>query len=50
MSYLTPDAKTKLSSTIRELRDRVLTDIHNGTESFYRFSVSLKQAGLAEGV
>ena len=24
MAYLTPDAKTKLSSTIRELRDRLL--------------------------
>ena len=48
MSYLTPDAKTKLSSTIRELRDRLLTDIHNRAESFYRLSVTLKQAGLAE--
>ena len=48
MAYLTPDAKTKLSSTIRELRDRLLTDIHNGAESFYRLSVTLKQAGLAE--
>ena len=48
MAYLTPDAKTKLSSTIRDLRDRLLTDIHNGAESFYRLSVTIKQAGLAE--
>ena len=48
MAYLTPDAKTKLSSTIRELRDRLLTDIHNGAESFYRLSVTLKQAGFAK--
>lgn len=48
MAYLTPDAKTKLSSTIRDLRDRLLTDIHNSTESFYRLSVPLAQAGLGE--
>jgi hypothetical protein len=35
MSYLTAEAKAKLSSTIRILRDRLLTDFHNAVESAY---------------
>ncbi len=48
MSQLTPEAKAKLSSTIRSLRDRLLTDIHNAVESAYRLSLSIAKAGLAE--
>ncbi|MCY7285295.1 MAG: BREX-6 system adenine-specific DNA-methyltransferase PglX, partial [Cyanobacteria bacterium CAN_BIN43] len=49
MSQLTPEVKNKLSSTIRSLRDRLLTDLHNATESMYRLSIkSLEKAGLAE--
>ena len=49
MSQLTPEVKNKLSSTIRSLRDRLLTDLHNATESTYRLSIkSLEKAGLAE--
>jgi hypothetical protein len=48
MSYLTSEAKTKLASTIRELRDRLLTDIHNTADSTYRLSLSIEKAGLAE--
>jgi hypothetical protein len=48
MSHLTPEAKSKLSSTIRSLRERLLTDLHNAVDSAYRLSVSLTKAGLAE--
>lgn len=49
MPYLTPDAKNQLSRTIRSLRDRLLTDLHNAAESTYRLSISkLDKAGLAE--
>lgn len=48
MSHLTPEAKAKLSSTIRGLRDRLLTDIHNAVESTYRLSLPITKAGLAE--
>ncbi|MFM7425260.1 MAG: BREX-6 system adenine-specific DNA-methyltransferase PglX [Elainella sp.] len=48
MSNLTPEAKAKLSSTIRGLRDRLLTDIHNAVESTYRLSLPIAKAGLAE--
>jgi hypothetical protein len=48
MSHLTPEAKAKLSSTIRNLRDRLLTDIHNAVESIYRLSLPIAKAGLAE--
>lgn len=48
MSHLTPEAKAKLSLTIRSLRDRLLTDIHNMVESTYRLSLPIAKAGLAE--
>lgn len=49
MSYLTPEAKFKLSSTIRALRERLLTDLQNAVESTYRLSITtLNKAGLAE--
>jgi hypothetical protein len=49
MTYLTTDAKAKLSSTIRSLRQRLLTDLHNAAESAYRLSIAAAaQAGLAE--
>lgn len=49
MSYLTPEAKFKLSSTIRALRERLLTDLQNVVESTYRLSITtLSKAGLAE--
>lgn len=48
MSHLTPETKFKLSTTIRALRDRLLTDLHNGLDSTYRLSIPLEKAGLAE--
>ncbi|MCU0565452.1 MAG: BREX-6 system adenine-specific DNA-methyltransferase PglX [Oculatellaceae cyanobacterium Prado106] len=49
MSQLAPEVKNKLSSTIRSLRDRLLTDLHNATESAYRLSIkAIDKAGLAE--
>ena len=48
MSHLSPAAKSKLSTTIRTLRDRLLTDLHNGLDSTYRLSSPLEKAGLAE--
>ncbi|WP_242055726.1 BREX-6 system adenine-specific DNA-methyltransferase PglX [Nostoc flagelliforme] len=49
MSYLTPEAKSKLSSTIRALRERLLTDLQNAIESTYRLSIkTLNKAGLAQ--
>ena len=48
MSTLTPEAKNKLSNTIRTLRERLLTDLHNAVDSVYRLSVPLAKAGLAK--
>ena len=48
MSTLTPEAKTKLSNTIRTLRERLLTDLHNAADSAYRLSVPLAKSGLDE--
>lgn len=48
MNYLTSEAKSKLASTIRELRDRLLTDIHDTADSTYRLSLPIEKAGLAE--
>ena len=49
MPYLTPDSKKQLSQTIRSLRSRLLTDLHNAAESTYRLSIDkLDKAGLAE--
>lgn len=48
MSHLSPETKAKLSSTIRGLRDRLITDFHNAVESAYRLSLPVAKAGLAE--
>ena len=49
MSYLTPEAKSKLSATIRSLRQRLLEDLHNAGEGTFRLSIkSANQAGLTE--
>jgi hypothetical protein len=49
MPYLSPDAKSKLSSTVRSLRARLLTDLKNAAESTYRLSIpSIQKANLAE--
>jgi hypothetical protein len=48
MSTLTPEAKNKLSNTIRTLRERLLTDLHNAADSAYRLSVPLAKSGLDE--
>ena len=45
---MTPEAKQLLSSTIRDLRDRLLADLHASVESNYRWSVKPKDAGLSE--
>jgi hypothetical protein len=47
-NYLTPEAKLKLSNTVRELRVNLLRDIHNAADSVYRLSIPLSKAGLAE--
>jgi hypothetical protein len=46
--YLTPQTKSKLSNTIRSLRERLLIDFHNAIDSAYRLSIPLNKAGLAE--
>ncbi|MEG4585397.1 BREX-6 system adenine-specific DNA-methyltransferase PglX [Microcoleus sp. MOSTC5] len=46
--YLTPQAKSKLSNTIRSVRERLLIDFHNAIDSAYRLSIPLKTAGLSE--
>ena len=49
MPYLTPDAKNQLSRTIRSLRARLLTALHNAAASTYRLSIDkLDKARLAE--
>lgn len=45
---LTPEAKQHLSRTIRDLRARLLRDLHDAAESRYRLSVPLEKANLAE--
>jgi hypothetical protein len=45
---LTSEAKTLLGKTVRELRERLLTDLHDAAEATYRLSVPLKDAGLSE--
>ncbi|HEY9797039.1 MAG TPA: BREX-6 system adenine-specific DNA-methyltransferase PglX [Leptolyngbyaceae cyanobacterium] len=47
-NYLTPEAKFKLSNTVRELCVSLLRDIHNAADSVYRLSIPLSKAGLAE--
>jgi Eco57I restriction-modification methylase len=49
MSYLSPEAKSKLSATIRSLRQRLLEDLQNAVEGTFRLSIkSADQAGLTE--
>jgi hypothetical protein len=48
MTYLTPTAKSQLSKTIRNLRDRLITDLHNAVESTYLMGVKLEQVQLDE--
>ena len=38
---MTPTAKKALSTTIRSLRERLLTDLHNATESAWRLATRL---------
>ncbi|MCU0937002.1 MAG: BREX-6 system adenine-specific DNA-methyltransferase PglX, partial [Gammaproteobacteria bacterium] len=45
---MTPEAKRRLSGTVRSLRERLLEDLHAATESAYRLSVRARDAGLAE--
>ncbi len=45
---LTPEAKNLLSSTIRNLRERLITDLYNAVDSAYRLSISASQAKLPE--
>ncbi|TNF28010.1 MAG: BREX-6 system adenine-specific DNA-methyltransferase PglX [Deltaproteobacteria bacterium] len=46
---MTPEAKRALSKTIRELRERLLTDLHAATERAYRLSIAKAEAaGLTE--
>ncbi|MCB9598642.1 MAG: BREX-6 system adenine-specific DNA-methyltransferase PglX, partial [Sandaracinaceae bacterium] len=46
---MTPDAKRALSTTIRALRARLLTDLRDATESTYRLAVRARDAGLDAG-
>ena len=48
MSYLTPEAKSKLSSTVRGLRDRLIADLQNAVESTYLLSIPAGRAKLRE--
>ena len=48
MSTLTSEAKAKLAQTVRTLRDRLLTDLHNAADSAYRLALPLAHAGLDE--
>ncbi len=45
---LTPDAKSLLGKTIRELRERLLRDLHDAAEGAYRLAVTPAQAKLDE--
>ena len=45
---LTPEAKSKLSKTIRSLREQLLTALRDRAESRYRLAVPAFQAGLGE--
>ncbi|AFL73479.1 BREX-6 system adenine-specific DNA-methyltransferase PglX [Thiocystis violascens] len=45
---MTPAAKNALATTIRALRERLLADLHAATESAYRLSIRVQDAGLSE--
>lgn len=49
MNTMTPEAKRRLSATIRELRERLLRDLRDATEAAYRLSIHMKDAELSEG-
>ncbi len=48
MPTLTPDAKQLLSRTVRELRARLLRDLHDEAERRYRLSIPPEKAKLPE--
>ena len=48
MSTLTPEAKQLLARTIRELRARLIQDLHDAAEGRYRLSLPLDRARLPE--
>jgi len=48
MTYLSPTTKAQLSKTIRNLRDRLITDLHNAVESTYLMGIKLEQVQLDE--
>lgn len=45
---MTSEAKRALSTTVRALRERLLADLHDATDSAYRLSVRTRDAGLGE--
>ena len=45
---MTPDAKSELSKTIRRIRERLLTDLHDANERAYRLGVPIAKAKLNE--
>ncbi len=45
---MTPEAKSALSKTIRELRARLLEDLHAATEGAYRLGIKPEAAKLSE--
>ncbi|MEL6897672.1 MAG: SAM-dependent methyltransferase, partial [Planctomycetota bacterium] len=45
-SAMTPEAKSKLSTTIRALRERLLTDLKSSAESTYQFATKIDRAKL----
>lgn len=44
---MTPEAKSELSNTIRKLRDRLLTDLKNSSESTFQFATQASKARLS---
>lgn len=44
---MTPEAKSELSNTIRKLRDRLLTDLKNSSESTFQFATQASRARLS---
>ncbi|MEQ1505467.1 MAG: SAM-dependent methyltransferase, partial [Myxococcota bacterium] len=45
---MTSEAKKQLATTIRALRERLLSDLHDAVESRYRLGVRAQDAGLSE--
>ena len=48
MTYLTSEAKSKLSSTVRSLRSRLLGDLHNEVERTYLLAIASGKVRLRE--